>query len=326
MNTDAQPFVSVVTPVYNGEKFLEECIESVLAQTYKNWEYIIVNNCSTDNSLEIAEQYVKKDERIRICNNTDFLTSLQNFNHSLQKISSTSKYCKIVHADDWIFPECLEQMVKVAEKHSSVGIVGSYRLVGTHVESDGLPYSRTVIPGVEMVRMNLLDGPYTFGSPSALLIRSDLIRARDKFYNELHPGADTEVCCELLQECAFGFVHQVLSFSRVHEGSVSSSISGINMRIANNFYSFVKYGPRVLTEDEFHTAQRKRLSRYYLFLGSRITRFRDRAFWDYHKEWFKRLGFRFSWLKVCKAAMFLFFKKAIDLKQHVITLVRFIRR
>ena len=59
MKLPKEPLVSVVTPVYNGEKYLEECIESVLNQTYKNWEYIILNNCSTDRTLEIAEQLSK---------------------------------------------------------------------------------------------------------------------------------------------------------------------------------------------------------------------------------------------------------------------------
>ena len=50
MNRSSQPLVSVVTPVYNGAEYLSECIESVLAQTYQNWDYTIVNNCSTDDS------------------------------------------------------------------------------------------------------------------------------------------------------------------------------------------------------------------------------------------------------------------------------------
>ena len=54
MSNRQEPLVSVVTPVYNGEASLAKCIDSVLAQTYRNFEYLIVNNCSTDRSLEIA--------------------------------------------------------------------------------------------------------------------------------------------------------------------------------------------------------------------------------------------------------------------------------
>src|SRR5439155_14855095 len=105
MSIHSQPLVSVVTPVYNGEKYLSECIESVLAQTYQNWEYIIVNNCSTDNSLEIAQGYAKKDPRIGIHNNPEFVGVIQNHNIAFRQVASASKYCKVVHADDWLFPE-----------------------------------------------------------------------------------------------------------------------------------------------------------------------------------------------------------------------------
>lgn len=57
MVKSAQPQVSVITPVYNGEAYITQCIESILAQTYSNWEYIIVNNQSTDGTLTIAEKY-----------------------------------------------------------------------------------------------------------------------------------------------------------------------------------------------------------------------------------------------------------------------------
>ena len=59
-----QPQVSVITPVYNGEEFLSECIQSVLSQTYQNWDYTIVNNRSTDRTLEIAQSYAARDPRI----------------------------------------------------------------------------------------------------------------------------------------------------------------------------------------------------------------------------------------------------------------------
>src|SRR5437764_11981376 len=115
MNTASQPFVSIVTPVYNEARYLSECIESVLAQTYQNWDYTIVNNCSTDESLEIASQYAVKDRRIRVHRNQQFLPPIANYNIALQQISPESKYCKVVLEDDWIFPDCLETMVAVAE-------------------------------------------------------------------------------------------------------------------------------------------------------------------------------------------------------------------
>ncbi len=333
MNTIAEPFVSIVTPVYNGEKFLEECIESVLSQSYQNWEYIIVNNCSRDRSLEIARRLTEHDKRVHIHDNTEFLSSIQNFNHSLRLISSKSKYCKIVHADDWIFPECVTQMVKVAEEYPTIGVVGSYRLDGTSQEgtivlSTGLPYKKTFIPGPESAQMNLLDGPFTIGTPSGLLIRSDLIRSKEKFYSELefHQCVDADVYYALMQESDFGFVHQVLSFSRRHEGSITSSYGRFNAMLPSLFYCFIIYGPHFLSDAEFNTEKRKKLNDYYLFLGSRVANATDREFWSFHKQWLEKLGFRLNWSRIIWSVMFLFCIKAIDLKQHVRFLTKIFRR
>src|SRR3974377_1559809 len=102
MNTALQPLVSVLTPVYNGAEFLAECIESVLAQTYTSWDYTIIDNCSSDESLAVAQSYAARDHRIRVVRNERFLPIIQNHNNAIRQISPASKYCKFVFADDWL--------------------------------------------------------------------------------------------------------------------------------------------------------------------------------------------------------------------------------
>jgi Glycosyl transferase family 2 len=75
-----RPLVSVVTPFYNTEPYLAQCIESVLAQTYPHFEFILMDNCSTDGSGEIAESYARRDPRIRLIRCTQFLSQLANYN------------------------------------------------------------------------------------------------------------------------------------------------------------------------------------------------------------------------------------------------------
>src|ERR1039458_8021732 len=117
VKTQSMPLVSIVTPAYNEEKYLAECIESVLGQTYPNWDYTIVKDCSTDGTLAIAMKYSAQDPRIRVIGNDTLVPAIANFNIALRQISSTSKYCKIVLADDWIFPECVERMVASMEQY-----------------------------------------------------------------------------------------------------------------------------------------------------------------------------------------------------------------
>jgi len=317
MALSSKPFVSIATPVHNGEKYLPECIESVLAQTYENWEYLIVNNCSTDRSLEIATYYAEKDSRIRINNTKTLLAPLQNHNHMLRQITPTSKYCKILHADDWLFPDCITQMVHAAEVNPSVGIVGSYRLANNKVKSYGLPYTQTVIPRHVMARMNLLEGPYTFGTPSALLIRSALIRARKAFYDESRPSADTEVCYDLLKNCDFGFVHQLLTYSRIHTESIASFNNNLNKQTPNSIYIFKKYGPIYLSKEEYDKGLKNRIRIYYEFLGSNIFDSREKNFWRYHKNELNQLGLSSSWSRILLAASLLLMKNIVDTKHHI---------
>ena len=98
------PLVSVVTPVYNGAEFLADCIESVLRQSYSNWEYIIVNNCSKDGTLEIARRYAQQDPRIRVHDNETFLGVIENHLLAFSLMSPAAGYCKVVSADDLMFP------------------------------------------------------------------------------------------------------------------------------------------------------------------------------------------------------------------------------
>jgi len=318
MDVPIQPLVSVITPVYNGEKYFVECIESVLAQTYENWEYIIVNNCSTDSSLEIAESYTKKDPRIWIQNNPEFVGVIQNHNLAFRQLSPESKYCKVVHADDWLFPDCIMQMVQVAETHPSIGIVGSYGLSGAWVKCDGLPYPSTMVPGREICRLTLLGQLYPFFSPSSLLIRSDLIRNRQAFYNEAHIYADVEACYEVLQQVDFGFVHQVLTYIRRHEESMTSLFAHrFNTIILAELYFLTNYGPIYLNNEEYRQVSKKAIKSYYNFLAESILHFREKQFWDTHRSELHNMGFQLSHLKIAKSLIVKLLEILLDPKRVI---------
>lgn len=292
------PLVSVVTPVYNGEKYLAECIESVLAQTYQNWEYIIVNNCSTDQTLEIAKKYAEKDARIRIHNNTHFLNVIQNHNHAFNLIASESVHCKVLQADDWLFPECIEKMVEIAEKYPSIGIVGSYRLDHMKVNCDGLPYPSTVVSGRELCRQVLHGKLFPFGSPSTILIRVALLKKHQPFYNEDNIHADTESCFAVLRDNDFGFVHQVLSFTRRENEALTSFSKKFNTYILNDFIIMKKYGSVYLHNDEFKQVLHSKLKEYHRFLSMVVFRRSKKEIWEYHKNRLQALGYPIDYMKL----------------------------
>ena len=303
-----EPLVSVVTPVYNGEKYLPECIESVLAQTSENWEYVIVNNCSSDRSLKIAQDYAEKDSRIRVHDNRDFLPMVENFNHSLLQVSPESKYCKVIHADDVLFPECISKMVALAEEKPSVGIVGSYVLEGCRVKCDGLPFPQTFFSGREICRCSLMGtspvsgGLYVFGSPTSLLIRSDLIRSRKPFYNDKYLQViDQEVCYYLLQNVDFGYVHQVLTHSRLHDESQTSSNEIMNRLILEKIMLLQEFKSVYLSSKEYERRLAQLTHMYYRFLADSVFHRRDKEFWNFHKKGMEQLELPLSWPRLIKA-------------------------
>jgi glycosyltransferase involved in cell wall biosynthesis len=300
----SQPLVSIVTPVYNGDNYLAQCIESVLNQTYSNWEYVIVNNASTDRSLEIAQVYAGNDPRIKVHSNPKLLDAIDNFNHSLTQASPESKYCKIVHADDWLFPECIQKMVAVSEKYPSIGIVSAYRLEENFVSLDGLPYPSPFVSGRQICRTKLMGGsgaPYLFGSPSSLLIRSDLIRKRKNFYSENHPHTDKDVCFDILKESDFGFVHQVLTFTRRHNESRTSIAKKLDSNKLYRVKILIKHGPVFLNDEEYSQALEDEMHRYYQYLAKNYIEGGGATAISFHCEELAKDGILFSKKKILKA-------------------------
>lgn len=287
MKPTQEPLVSVITPVFNGEAYLRECIESVLEQTYFNWDYTIVDNCSTDRTLEIAREYRERDSRIRIHRNETFVRVIQNYNIAFRQISPQSKYCKPLAADDMLFPDCLRNMVRIAEAHPSVGIVGAYGLYSRAdmgVYAKGVPYHQEVIPGRELCRAYLLgEGPSVFGAPTFTLFRSDLVRSRHAFYNESNIHADSEAPLEFLEKYDFGFAHQILTFMRVEEGTLTSFSERINTYLPHRLYVLEKYGPTYLSANELRARINAVVQEYYGYLAWQVPKGRGREFWNFHK-------------------------------------------
>jgi hypothetical protein len=185
-------------------------------------------------------------------------------------------------------------MVEIAEVNPSVGIVGSYRLDENTVNCDGLPYSQNVFSGKEICRRSLLNRDYFFGSPTTLLIKSELIRKYNPFYNEEFIHADNEVCYRILENYDFGFVHQVLSYTRRHNETNTIYTRRINTFIYEDLMILKRHGPVYLTEQEFKTRLQHKIKNYYRFLGGSLFRKKEKEFWRYHLSHLNQIGHSMS--------------------------------
>ena len=118
--------ISIIVPVYNGEKYLKRCINSLISQTYKNIEIIIINDGSTDETINICKSY--SDRRIKLVNNTNHGVSYSR-NDGIKK--STGDYITFIDADDWIESDCIENNVRILKKYNSLDVLRyNYKVIG----------------------------------------------------------------------------------------------------------------------------------------------------------------------------------------------------
>jgi glycosyltransferase involved in cell wall biosynthesis len=281
------PRVSVVTPVHNGERHLAECIESVLGQSFDQWEYTIVDNCSDDGTLEIAERYAAVDSRIRYERHNDYVGVIESHNRAFETMDPRSTYCKVLGSDDWLYPECLERMVALADASPDVGVVSAYCLAGATVDLVGLPYWKTTVTGIEILRQSLMGGPYVTGSPTSVLIRSGLVRARQPFYDSSFRHADTEAAYWALTRSNFGLVHQVLTYTRLPGDGETSTSERLGSYAPENLRMLLRYGPDALDKTEYRGRLRHELDRYvkwHIKQTLKPSRRRDASFQAYHRN------------------------------------------
>lgn len=286
----SQPLVSVVTPFYNTADYLRECIESVLSQTYSNFEYLLVDNQSTDGSASIAAEYAARDKRVRVIRNSKFVGQVANYNGALRHVAPEASYVKLVQADDCIFPECLERMVAVGETHPTAAIISSYYLDGAHICGSGIEWPMECVPGRAASRLHLVEGKFLFGTPTTLMYRADLVAKRQPFYSESSLHEDTELCHEVMAGADLGFVHQVLSFNRVGNSGILTRIETFHWQLLDFYTTIVKCGSLSLTEDELANKIRNTRAEYLRILGESIVLGREPEFWDHHRTGLATVG------------------------------------
>jgi hypothetical protein len=185
-------------------------------------------------------------------------------------------------------------MTAVAESCPSVGIVGSYQLSGGgdkwYLRTYGLPYGSAVFSGREIGRKQLLGKLDVLGNPTSSLYRSDLIRSTDSFYPNSSAEADVSACLKYLRDTDFGFVHQVISFERLHQDRITTTSQTFNAYVGSQLDDLSSYGPSYLSPAEIGLRLQELLGEYYKFLAISAVNFRGPEFWRYHKKRLQEVG------------------------------------
>ncbi|MGN6533832.1 MAG: glycosyltransferase family 2 protein [Ginsengibacter sp.] len=173
-----QPLVSILMTAYNREKFLAEAIESVRAVTYPNWELIIVDDCSRDNTFSVAKRYVALDERIKLFVNEKNLGDYPNRNKAASYASGN--YLVFVDSDDWILPDTLVKWVNLVEKHRlSFGIF-----------VPGMKAEPTILSSKQAITQHFFSQPLLMSGPVATIVARDFFMSINGFPEKYGPAND----------------------------------------------------------------------------------------------------------------------------------------
>lgn len=144
--------ISIITPSYNSEKFISKTIESVLSQTYTNWEMIIVDDCSPDNSNEIIEEYCKKDSRVKLIKLEKNSGPARARNTAIKE--AKGRYIAFLDADDLWLPDKLEKQIKFMNENNLSFTYSAYKLIDEEDNDLGVFIPREELTYEDILKTN----------------------------------------------------------------------------------------------------------------------------------------------------------------------------
>ena len=215
--SDKNPKVSVIMPVYNQEKFLKQSIDSILNQTFKDFELIIINDRSTDKTKDILNKYAQKDLRIRV-----FFQENQGCTKSLNYGIKQAKgeYIARQDADDISLPKRLEKQVDFLNKNKNIGLVGSFAQV---IDEQG--NKKQKILGQYTGNRDLKK--HSFWSDkfchSTIMIRKELLDKINGYDEHFVCSQDTDLYFRLMPYTQFANLKEVFLLYREHKDSLSKT-------------------------------------------------------------------------------------------------------
>lgn len=206
--------VSIIVPIYNAEKYLDSCIQSVLRQTYTNWELILIDDGSTDKSGRIAEEYGFADERITVFHQKNLGVSLAR-NQGIDE--ATGNYVVFLDADDELIEDCLAKTVNIAEETNADVVAGR------SCENQELFQDRIIWTGAEALENSLKDHLFTY-SACAKLIRREFI-GKTRFTPDIRINEDSYFVFQLFcKQNVFVLTNDVIYFYRANSESSSRTV------------------------------------------------------------------------------------------------------
>ena len=276
-NNTREPVISVIVPVYNAEKYLSKCLDSVCNQSLKEIEVILINNASTDNSLKICEKFAEKDKRITILNSTSNLGPQGARNIGINY--ATGKYIAFVDSDDWIDKDLFSDIIS-ADNDADLFVYGAiFEYENSNAESEVL-----LSPGIydedDKINNIILDMMYSDQHNKALIYgclwdkiykREILLEILPDVSTECRHGEDKIVVYQYILKCRkIRVIHEFGYHYRVHNNSTMRSLSIDYMKDIGIVYEclYKKFKQHELSEQLLKSLQKNILTSMYSGLSA----------------------------------------------------------
>lgn len=208
--------ISIIVPVYNAEKFLDDTINSVINQTYSNWELILINDCSNDNSIEIIKKYKKRDKRIILINNENNLKAAMSRNKGIE-VSNGNFLC-FIDADDLWDNKKLEKQIKFMNDNNCAFSFTGYEFA----DETGKPNGKKVYIPEKISYKQALKNTTIW--TSTVMFDMSKLSKEDIYMPNVARGQDTATWWKVLKKVDYAYgLNEILSYYRRSSGTLSSN-------------------------------------------------------------------------------------------------------
>lgn len=258
MDKNLIPKVSVLMPVYNTEKYVAEAIQSILSQTFTDFEFIIINDGSTDNSEAIIQSF--SDERIRYFSNKQNLGIVDTLNRGLDLCRG--EYIARMDADDISLPKRFEKQVEFMDNNADVGVCGTY------TSTFGLEFKIIKSPNNSVQAFTALAMGPCIPHPTAFIRNIILLQHKVKYSKQYEWAEDYEFWIQLTKYCSINCLPEILLNYRNHSSNVSNTKHEVKInakKVQLLWYSY--YLDRKLNQQEINYLTLKKQDKYTLKAG-----------------------------------------------------------
>ena len=251
------PLISVCLPLYNAGGYVEETVQSVLVQTLENWELIIVDDASTDDTAAVVERMIARlqDPRIHFEVNPNRRGMVCNWNHSAAL--TTGEFIKVIGQDDLLAPGCLQLQSSIMQRHPEVTVVTcALRVIGPsgkEIMRRRRMRREGVYDGAETIRRCIHSGTNMIGEPVAVLFRAATVGRHDLFERAITYCTDLDLWLRLLEHGDLYYMQTPQASYRIHQQAATRALEG---EVVEDYFRLVD---RVVERGHFRMTKLRRI-------------------------------------------------------------------